>query len=133
MEICYYDWDFSHIFQFLQITKMFNRTKLVLYTFLTDFIQSQELISQMKTIRLALSKAPKGGRLVVIEVPDGRIKAQLLRLGVTKGQIVRCLERLPGGTVVIQKHQQETALGIILHRVLPGSATPLLFSSISPR
>ncbi len=66
----------------------------------------------MKTTSVALSKVKKGSRLVVVEVPDGRAGAQLLRLGVTKGVLIRCLERLPGGTVVIQKHRQEIAIGV---------------------
>ena len=66
----------------------------------------------MITSPFALSKATKGSRLVILEVPEGRARAQLLRLGVTKGELIRCLERLPGGTVVILKHRQEIAIGV---------------------
>ena len=66
----------------------------------------------MKTSPVALSKAPKGSRLVILDVPEGRARAQLLRFGVTKGELIRCLERLPGGTVVILKHRQEIAIGV---------------------
>jgi ferrous iron transport protein A len=70
----------------------------------------------MTTVPVALSKATKGSRLVIMEVPEGRARAQLLRLGVVKGEFIRCLERLPGGTVVIQKHRQEIAIGVALAR-----------------
>lgn len=54
--------------------------------------------------------------MVIIEIPEGRSRAQLIRLGVVKGEFIRCLERLPGGTIVIQKHRQEIAIGMTLAR-----------------
>jgi Fe2+ transport system protein FeoA len=42
----------------------------------------------------------------------------LIRLGVVKGEFIRCLERLPGGTVVIQKHRQEIAIGVTLAKTI---------------
>jgi Fe2+ transport system protein FeoA len=73
----------------------------------------------MITPHLALSKAEKGSRLVVVEIPEGKVRSQLIRPGVTKGAFVRCIERLPpGGTVVIQKHRQEIAMGVALARII---------------
>lgn len=60
----------------------------------------------------------KGSRLVVVEIPDGQSRSKLIRLGVVKGEFIRCLERLPGGTVVIQKHRQEIAIGVTLARTI---------------
>jgi Fe2+ transport system protein FeoA len=65
-----------------------------------------------------LHQVRKGSRLVVIEIPEGRSRSQLIRLGVVKGEFIRCLERLPGGTVVIQKHRQEIAIGVTLARTI---------------
>lgn len=70
----------------------------------------------MKTTPIPLHQVTKGSRLVIIDIPDGRAKEQLIRLGVVKGEFIRCLERLPGGTVVIQKHRQEIAIGVALAR-----------------
>ena len=42
----------------------------------------------------------------------------MIRLGILKGQLVRCLERLPGGTVVIEKNRQEIAIGVALARLI---------------
>ena len=70
----------------------------------------------MKTIPIPLHQVKRGSRLIIIEIPDGRAKAQLIRLGVVKGEFIRCLERLPGGTIVIQKHRQEIAIGVTLAR-----------------
>jgi ferrous iron transport protein A len=70
----------------------------------------------MKTTPIPLHQVIKGSRLVIIDIPDGRAKEQLIRLGVVKGEFIRCLERLPGGTIVIQKHRQEIAIGVALAR-----------------
>ena len=70
----------------------------------------------MKTTPIPLHHVIKGSRLIIIDIPEGRAKEQLIRLGVVKGEFIRCLERLPGGTVVIQKHRQEIAIGVALAR-----------------
>lgn len=72
----------------------------------------------MKTNPVPLHQVRKGSRLVIIEIPEGRSRSQLIRLGVVKGEFIRCLERLPGGTVVIQKHRQEIAIGVTLARTI---------------
>jgi len=63
---------------------------------------------------LPLSSVPKGGRLRIVDIPQGRARTQLIRLGIMKGEVVRCLERLPGGTIVIEKNRQEIAIGASL-------------------
>jgi ferrous iron transport protein A len=70
----------------------------------------------MKTIPIPLHQVKRGSRLIIMEIPDGHAKVQLIRLGVVKGEFIRCLERLPGGTIVIQKHRQEIAIGLTLAR-----------------
>lgn len=72
----------------------------------------------MSTEMIALNRVPKGSRLIVMEIPEGKARSQLIRLGVTKGEFIRCLERLPGGTIVIQKHRQEIAIGVSLARTI---------------
>jgi Fe2+ transport system protein FeoA len=72
----------------------------------------------MKLNSIPLHQVQKGSRLVIIEIPEGRSRSQLIRLGVVKGEFIRCLERLPGGTVVIQKHRQEIAIGVTLARTI---------------
>ncbi|NUN07607.1 MAG: ferrous iron transport protein A [Ignavibacteriaceae bacterium] len=58
-----------------------------------------------------LDKASKGKFLKINSLPKGIHRIQLLRFGITEGDIVFCLERLPGGTVVIKKNRQEIAIG----------------------
>ena len=56
----------------------------------------------------------KGSRVLIVKVPEGKGKSQLIRLGILKGEFIRCLERLPGGTVVIEKNRREIAIGMAL-------------------
>jgi Fe2+ transport system protein FeoA len=56
----------------------------------------------------------KGNRVLIIEVPEGKGKSKLIRLGILKGEFIRCMERLPGGTVVIEKNRREIAIGLAL-------------------
>lgn len=64
--------------------------------------------------RISLDRIPKGSRVVIVEVPEGKRKSQLIRLGILKGEFIKCLERLPGGTVVIEKSRREIAIGVSL-------------------
>jgi Fe2+ transport system protein FeoA len=63
---------------------------------------------------ISLHSTRKGNRVCIIEIPEGRGRMQLVRLGITAGVIVRCIERLPGGTIVVEKNRQEIALGAAL-------------------
>lgn len=65
-------------------------------------------------INKTLDKSKKGNRITVIKLPEGNIKSQLIRLGISEGDTLKCIERLPGGTIVVQKNRQEIALGFEL-------------------
>ena len=68
----------------------------------------------IKSTEFPLHKIPKGSRVLIVEVPEGKGKSQLIRLGILKGEFIRCLERLPGGTMVIEKNRREIAIGMTL-------------------
>jgi Fe2+ transport system protein FeoA len=61
-----------------------------------------------------LYKIKKGSRVWIVQMPEGKGKNQLIRLGISKGEFFRCLERLPGGTIVIEKNRREIAIGMTL-------------------
>lgn len=61
-----------------------------------------------------LDKATPGQNLVINFLPSGVIKSQLIRFGLMEGERVRCLDRLFGGTVILQKNRLEIALGFDL-------------------
>lgn len=47
---------------------------------------------------------------------DASLRSQCIRLGLSVDAMFTCIERLPGGTVVVQAHRQEIALGRNLAR-----------------
>ncbi len=66
----------------------------------------------MKDQRLyELNEIPKGSSVIIMEVPDEKRRSQLIRLGIAEGEYVKCLEKLPGGTTVIEKNRREIAIG----------------------
>ena len=67
---------------------------------------------------LPLHKISKGSRAIIMEVPEGKGKSRLIRLGILKGEFIRCLERLPGGTIVIEKNRREIAIGMSLAKLI---------------
>lgn len=66
--------------------------------------------------KITLDKARKGSYVTILALPSGVVKVQLIRLGITEGTRVFCMERLPGGTVVLQRNRQEIAIGYDLAR-----------------
>ncbi|GMU85696.1 MAG: hypothetical protein AMXMBFR48_09380 [Ignavibacteriales bacterium] len=69
-----------------------------------------------------LDQVKKGNFITIMHLPSGNIKVQLIRIGISEGDKVFCLERLPGGTIVIQKNRQEIAIGYDLARQIKFSA-----------
>jgi len=72
-----------------------------------DIIQ---LMSKLKS-PFPLHSSAAGQLLKIISMPKGVLRAQFIRVGIHEGEKVRCLERLPGGTVVLQKNRQQIAVG----------------------
>ena len=72
----------------------------------------------MDTHGIALDQITKGSTLIVIDVPEGRSRERLIRLGILSGQRIKCIEKLPGGTVVIEKNRQEIAIGATLAKTI---------------
>lgn len=72
---------------------------------------------------MTLASALRGDRLVIELIPSPLIRAQLIRFGLGEGSVVRLLEKLPAGPVVLSKGHQEIAIGrrlsetISVHRV----------------
>jgi Fe2+ transport system protein FeoA len=59
---------------------------------------------------MKLSSIRKGARVQIQQLPEGDIRSQFIRIGLMEGAIVSCLERLPGGTLVLQQARQELAI-----------------------
>ena len=71
-----------------------------------------------KSVHLWLDGSRRGSRLIVREIPEGRSRTQLIRLGIVEGEEIRVVERMPGGTVVIEKNRREIAIGAALARTI---------------
>ena len=59
---------------------------------------------------IKLSMIRKGLPVQILRLPDGDMRMQFIRIGLMEGALVTCIERLPGGTMVLQHHRQEVAL-----------------------
>ena len=61
---------------------------------------------------ITLLNAGKNRKGRITGLPDDpALRSQCIRLGLSVEALFTCLERLPGGTVVVQAHRQEIALG----------------------
>lgn len=65
---------------------------------------------------IPLHKSRMGQGIRIHALPEGIIRTYFIRLGIKEGEYVTCFERLPGGTVIIQKNRQQIAVGYDLAR-----------------
>ena len=60
----------------------------------------------------SLTDIRKGRECRIVSLPNDPIRrSQCIRLGIHEGEVIACLERLPGATMVVQIRRQEIALG----------------------
>lgn len=59
---------------------------------------------------MTLSALPKGTRGRIVRLPEGEVRSHFIRIGMVEGATIACLERLPGGTIVLEFSRQEIAL-----------------------
>ena len=57
-----------------------------------------------------LKSLKSGDKLEITLIPD-QLSADLLRLGISTGDMVTCISNIPGGPVILQQELQELALG----------------------
>ena len=57
-----------------------------------------------------LAEIEAGDRFEIVEVPDGKVRAQLLRIGFLDG-IVECTNRIRNGPVVLEAGGTQIAIG----------------------
>lgn len=67
--------------------------------------------SALPTGVIQLFHSKMGQQIRIHSLPKGKLRAYFIRLGIREGENVKCYERLPGGTIVIQKNRQEIAIG----------------------
>ena len=60
---------------------------------------------------MTLDRIRRGERFRVTSMPDGVIRAQAIRLGISEGEILTCEDIIPAGPIIIRKKRQQIALG----------------------
>jgi ferrous iron transport protein A len=74
------------------------------------FKRTHTMSKHTNSVPLVTSRA--GQWLRIISMPkDGSFSAKFIRVGIDEGAKVQCLERLPGGTIVLRKNRQQIAVG----------------------
>lgn len=64
-----------------------------------------------------LAETPSGRRVRIERILDSHVRDYLLRLGILEGSVIRCVQRLGRGPVVIRRNGLELSLG---HRLAKG-------------
>lgn len=59
---------------------------------------------------MQLSTIRRGMRVRIEQLPGGEMRSHFIRIGLMEGVTVSCLEKLPGGTIVLGFNHQEVAL-----------------------
>ena len=67
---------------------------------------------------MILECAPKQVKLKVLSVNNEKLLEDGMRFGIECGECVQIINKLPGGPVVIQKNQQQIAIGRELARAI---------------
>lgn len=58
-----------------------------------------------------LNDMKKGQKAVIKEFQDIEVAAQSIRIGISPGEMITCITKVPGGPVVLQKNGMELAIG----------------------
>lgn len=60
---------------------------------------------------MTLTEAPKKTNLEVISINNEQLSGDALRFGIEVGNNIEVVNNLPGGPIIIQKNQQQIAIG----------------------
>ncbi len=58
-----------------------------------------------------LESAPKKKILEIVSINQEKLSEDSMRFGIECGECVQIINKLPGGPIVIQKNQQQIAIG----------------------
>lgn len=65
-----------------------------------------------------LLDAPRNSTLKIVSISNEKLLSDALRFGIEAGEIIKVINKLPNGPVVIQKNQQQIAIGKELAKVI---------------
>jgi len=72
---------------------------------------SNKIINSKVDKIVSLKECSAGTCVQIVNLSKVKEKSRLIQLGLLEGEIVQCLEHLPGGTVVVRKGKREIAIG----------------------
>ena len=58
-----------------------------------------------------LEEAPNKSTLEIISISQVKLLEDAMRFGIEVGEAIQIINKLPGGPIVIQKNQQQIAIG----------------------
>ena len=65
-----------------------------------------------------LTEAPNKSPLEVVSISDAKLLGDAMRFGIEEGEQIQIINKLPGGPIVIQKNQQQIAIGRELAQII---------------
>ena len=65
-----------------------------------------------------LEDAPKKLILKVLSINQEKLSEDAMRFGIESGECIQIINKLPGGPIVIQKNEQQIAIGRELAKVI---------------
>ncbi len=65
-----------------------------------------------------LEEAPNKTTLKILSISEEKLSNDALRFGIEAGECIQIINKFPGGPIVIQKNQQQIAIGRELARVI---------------
>lgn len=60
---------------------------------------------------MTLDAVQVGEKIIIDKIRDEKMSVQAIRLGISEGSLVECIEKLPRGPIIIRNHMQEIAIG----------------------
>lgn len=60
---------------------------------------------------MCLTEIKKGQQVSIVSIKDTETRTQFIRFGITEGSLIKCLEKIPFGPLMIQHRRQEIAIG----------------------
>jgi Fe2+ transport system protein FeoA len=73
-------------------------------------------MSKRDPLVTSLANLKPGESGTIVDIDNTDVQSQLIRLGLDKGKVVRCMTRIPSGPTVIMSGGMELALGRDLSR-----------------
>ena len=58
-----------------------------------------------------LEDAPKKSTLEIVSISQEKLSEDAMRFGIESGECVQIVSKVPGGPIVIQRNQQQIAIG----------------------